>query len=160
MKKHIYMFFFLILCFLSYISAEQKEKIIKEYELDLSYETDKEILNNYGGLWLIYAYSDSIILNQSERKSIKEISFYYKRNNNYIFLGKYNKYGIYNNKEELIFINPYADYFIGYIDTILEDPFYLGQYAYEDGKRPGGFEPYVKVFLNFQKNSIDIKVKN
>ena len=133
------------------------KKYIKKYDLNMSYEEDKKIFNKYGGLWAIYSCTDSIVLNRIERECIQDISFYYKSNNDYIFLGKYDKYGVYNKNQELIFQNPFANNFIGYIDIVLEDPFYTGQYAYEDGTRPGGFEPYTKITINFLEDSIEIK---
>ena len=83
--------------------------------------------------------------NQFERTPIETISFYYESDNNYFFLGKYDKYGIYNKNQELIYCNPYTESFIGYTEDILEDPFYTGQYVNEDRFGPGAFEPYVNI---------------
>lgn len=154
-KKFLVLLLFINTLFL-YSFDKNKIQII-QYELDAKYQIDKEILENYGNLWAIYTLSEEIYINRYKRLPIKEISFYYKSNNDFIFLGKYNKNGIYNNFDELIFINPYSEKFIGYIENILIDPFYTGVYAYEQENRPGGFEPYAKIEIDFKNNSIRLK---
>ena len=152
--KRYFMFAFFLTCNLFIIATEER---IKQYSLDTKYEIDKKILQNLGNISAIYTYSNQIIVNGSERAPIETISFYYKSNNNYYFLGKYDKYGIYNKNQELIYSNPYAESFIGYTENILEDPFYTGQYVNEERFGPGAFEPYVNIQIDFQNVTITLK---
>ena len=155
MKKII----FVLLCIFCFVrlSSEEKKWMIKQYVLDEDYEQDKIILEKYGNLWAIYSLAETIIINNREEKPIKELSIYYFRNNNYYFMGKYDKNGIYNKDSKLIYKNPFVQNFIGYSDSILEDPFYTGQYAYEKKIGPGAFEPFVKIQINIQDDSIEVK---
>ena len=153
MKKY-FMFVFILTCNLYLITTEER---IKHYSLDEKYEIDKKILQNFGNISAIYIYSNQIIVNGSERTPIETISFYYESDNNYFFLGKYDKYGIYNKNQELIYCNPYTESFIGYTEDILENPFYTGQYVNEDRFGPGAFEPYVNIQIDFQNNTITLK---
>ena len=151
--KKIVIILLCILCF-DKLSSEENKMILRQYELDETYEQDKEIITTYGNLWAIYSLSDTIRINNREETPIKEISFYYLKNNNFYFLGKYNKNGIYDKESELIFKNPFSEQFIGYTESILEDPFYTGQYAYEQKIGPGGFDPFVVTRIDFKRNSI------
>lgn len=156
MKKKILISVFIIFNIVFLSSAEKKQPLIIQYDLDPKYKMDREILEKYGNLWGIYTLSEEICINRSNRVPVEEISFFYRNNNNFIFLGKYNKLGIYNNANELIFDNPYSENFVGYIENVLVDPFYTGVYAYENENSLGGFEPYTKIEIDFQNNSIKL----
>lgn len=154
LKRYLLIVFILI--FSNLIFAKENRMFLKQYDLNPIYEMDSKILKEYGNLWAIYYLSDPITVNGSERTPIEEISFYYKSNDNFIFLGKYDKYGVYDKTQKLLFKNPYSNSFIGYIEIILEDPFYTGQYAFEGKFGPGGFEPYVKLKIDFSDDTLSI----
>jgi|GEM_PF-6541689 len=149
----------LLLCAASYAD----EFRLKQIDLDMEYSLDKEIYNNYGNLWISYQISDkSYKLYGGEWTPIPIIEIYYKKNNNYLYLGKIDTSGIYDKDNKLICENillsqRYEGYTpIGMTDDSLIDPFQTGQFLLNKEGEFGGLDPYARVTINFKTNSLEL----
>lgn len=136
---------------------------LKQIDLDMEYSLDKEIYNNYGNLWIGYQISEkSYKLFGGEFTPIPIIEVYYKKNNNYIYLGKIDTSGIYDKDNKLICENILlsqrfeGDTPLGMTENSLIDPFHTAQYVLTKEGNFGGLDPYARITINFKTNSLEL----
>lgn len=159
--KNIKKLIFLSLILLASTKAVSEEYKLKQINLDSNYKLDKQIIDNYGNLWIAYKENDeSFVKNGKNKQGIQTVELYYKKSSDYIFLGKLNVDGIYDSNNNLlcrniIFYERFNDLKpLGYMEEILQDPFYTGQYYLRNGLSYGALEPYAFLSIDFEKNTI------
>lgn len=157
--KRLYILFAIVLFICGDLFSEEYR--LKQIELDSQYKLDKEILENYGNLWICYQFSNKTYqLYGSEWIPIRFIEIYYKNNTDFVFIGKIDVNGIYDKNNELICKNIllknrfYGYTPLGLTERSLTDPFYTGQYLLNTQNEFGGLDPYASISIDFDINSI------
>lgn len=159
-RKILMMCFILCTC-TAYSFADEFR--LKQINLDMNSSLDNQIKNTYGNLWITYQLSEEKYqLFGSVWTPVTLIEVYYKRENNFIYIGKIDIQGIYDKNNNLICKNVLlAEDFDGYTplgltEESLEDPFYTAQYLLNDENDFGGLDPYATITINFETNSLEV----
>ena len=166
MKKNILCLFILLSSLFVFAYSEARGDLIKSevifLEINLK-ERDEEIYqeirSHYGNFWIrAYRSAEEFEFYSKKHFYVKEIQYFYKTDNKYIYLGKADKSGVFDKENKLLKECPPLNNYevLGFTEYILRSPFYLGMYILNKGKY-GSLDPYTIPFINFKDNTIAVK---
>ena len=120
------------------------------------WETGQKIYEQYGKLYLKY---QKLNISYNEYGTISfpitQLFYYYKNNDDFVYMGKVDMQGIYDKDDKLLLAMPENENFIGLASSVVfEDPFSINFFAINPADNNYFItEKYASLYVDYEKNT-------